>query len=179
MKIYLLLCFILTLTIFSCSREDTSSQESQLQVVTNFEKVLLLKKKCPVIYLKNSPELGIYNGSVGCVDSISEDSIKVKFGSSIIEIQPHTIEIVDDNDNINSITQIPLSLAFAITIHKSQGQTLSQGSILLDNTIFASGQAYVALSRFINLNNVNILKFNKNIFKVDKKVQQFYLKLNI
>tara|TARA_B100000768_G_scaffold135297_1_gene126081 strand:- start:2295 stop:3521 length:1227 start_codon:yes stop_codon:yes gene_type:complete len=142
---------------------------------TNLEKVLLLKKGCPVIYLKNSPELQIYNGSVGYIDSILEDSIKVRFDNNIIEIQPHTTEIIDDSDNINSITQIPLSLAFAITIHKSQGQTLSQGSILLDNTIFASGQAYVALSRFTNLNNVNILKFDNDVFKVDKKVQQFYL----
>lgn len=145
---------------------------------TNLEKELLLKKGCPVIYLKNSPELDIYNGSVGIVYSINDKCVKVKFKNNIIEIQPHTIEIIDDNENVNTVTQIPLSLAYAITIHKSQGQTLTQGSVLLDNTIFAPGQAYVALSRFTNLENVSILKFCKNVFKVDKKVQQFYLKIN-
>ena len=141
---------------------------------TNMVETLIIKKDCPVIYTINSPELNIYNGSVGYVDRITNDSIYVNFDNIIIEIQKYTINIENDNDDLYSVTQFPLLLAYAITIHKSQGQTLSQGSVLLDSSIFASGQAYVALSRFKNLEDINILRYHKNIFYVDKKVVEFY-----
>lgn len=141
---------------------------------TNMIENLIIKKNCPVIYTINSPELNIYNGSVGIVDRITDESIYVNFNNNIIEIQKHIINIENDNDDKYFVTQFPLMLAYAITIHKSQGQTLSQGSVLLDSSIFASGQAYVALSRFKNLKDINILKYHKNIFYIDQKVVEFY-----
>ena len=143
---------------------------------TNMVKTLIIKKDCPVIYTINSPELNLYNGSVGIVDKILYDSIYVKFKNMIIEIKKHTITIEnDDNKDVKyEVTQFPLMLAYAVTIHKSQGQTLTQGSILLDKSIFAPGQAYVALSRFKNLDDISILKYDRDIFYIDTKVKNFY-----
>lgn len=143
---------------------------------TLFEKELYLKVDAPVIYLINSPELNIFNGSVGFIKKFINGNPMVKFENDLIEIQQYKMEIENPYDENKPfyIYQHPLILAYAITIHKSQGQTLTQGSILLDKTIFAPGQAYVAISRFTDINKINILKYDKDVFKVDKKVKKFY-----
>jgi ATP-dependent DNA helicase PIF1 len=82
-------------------------------------------------------------------------------------------------DNISvSMEQIPLLLAYALTIHRCQGMTLSQASIVLDESIFECGQAYVALSRLKSLNGLNLLKFNPNVFRVNTSVKEYYKHFN-
>jgi len=70
--------------------------------------------------------------------------------------------------------QYPLLLAYSITIHRSQGQTLSQASMILDHNVWEKGQGYVALSRLQSLDGLHLLKYSPNIFKVDKTVKKYY-----
>ena len=139
------------------------------------EDKLILKIGVPVIYLINNSSHKIYNGSVGTVVGFVNDNPKVKFGNTILEITKHTLRDIY-NKNIIEMTQYPLLLAFAITIHRSQGQTLSQASIILDSSIFENGQGYVALSRLQSLDNLNLIKYNPLAFKSSSKVKEFYLK---
>jgi len=143
------------------------------------EDKLILKIGVPVIYLINNSSNKIYNGSVGTVVDFVNNNPKVKFGNTILEITKHTFRdmlSLKANKNVIEMTQYPLLLAFAITIHRSQGQTLSQASIILDNSIFENGQGYVALSRLQSLDNLNLIKYNPKAFKASEKVKEFYLK---
>ena len=75
-----------------------------------------------------------------------------------------------------SMTQFPLRLAYAITIHKSQGMTLE--NVVVDcNKIFEEGQTYVALSRVKNLNGLYLRGFSLDKIKVNSKVVEFYKNL--
>jgi len=69
-------------------------------------------------------------------------------------LQPSTTEDLPFNF---TRTQLPLQLAFAITIHKSQGQTLAYVGLVLDPPVFAHGQLYVALSRVTNHNSLHLV----------------------
>ena len=70
--------------------------------------------------------------------------------------------------------QVPLILAWAVTIHKSQGATLDIAEIDVGNSVFTTGQTYVALSRVKNLEGLYLKSFNENKIKVDSKVTKFY-----
>ena len=63
-----------------------------------------------------------------------------------------------------------------ITIHRSQGQTLSQASMILNRSVLEKGQGYVALSRLTSLDGLNLLEFNPTIFRIDNTVKAFYKK---
>lgn len=118
---------------------------------------LTLKKGAKVMFVLNRPEEGYMNGTLGVVDSLNEHFIKVKtaagklidvkmghWNNEVPEINPETQEIY--SKVIGSYDQFPLILAWAITIHKSQGQTFDKAVVNL-RRCFAEGQAYVALSR--------------------------------
>jgi ATP-dependent exoDNAse (exonuclease V) alpha subunit len=76
-----------------------------------------------------------------------------------------------------AIGQIPLRLAWAITIHKIQGATLPMADIDIGNTIFECGQSYVALSRVENLEGLYLSGFRPDKIKVHPGVKEFYKKI--
>lgn len=140
------------------------------------EPIIELKIGVPVIYLINNQANGLVNGSVGTVVGFNNDNPIVQFEFDKIEINRHSFN--KKFDGVKEITvcieQYPLLLAYSLTIHRSQGQTLSQCSILLDSTVWEDGQAYVALSRLKKLDNLTLLKYDPNVFKVSAKVKKFY-----
>jgi ATP-dependent exoDNAse (exonuclease V) alpha subunit len=143
------------------------------------EDKLTLKIGVPVIYLINNNSCKIYNGSVGTVVDFVNGNPKVKFNQTIIEIEKYTFRdtqsVIINNQKVDlEMTQYPLLLAFAITIHRSQGQTLSQASVILDKSIFENGQAYVALSRLQTIDNLTLIKYNPLAFKTSNKVKDYY-----
>ncbi|MEE4241583.1 MAG: helix-turn-helix domain-containing protein [Desulfopila sp.] len=121
---------------------------------------LTLKKGAQVMFIRNdlSPEKRFFNGKIGTVTHITTDSIRVKCATDgeIIEVEPTTWENIEYSLNeetqeisektIGAFNQFPLRLAWAITIHKSQGLTFDK-AIIDAQAAFAHGQVYVALSR--------------------------------
>ena len=69
---------------------------------------------------------------------------------------------------------MPLKLAYAISIHKSQGASIDYLEIDLGEDIFIAGQLYTALSRSTNINNIRIINISKNSFMQNQKVKKFY-----
>ena len=130
---------------------------------------------CQVMITRNlDTECGIINGTRGVVESIDYHSevviIKLCSGSSY---EVAMVELLDDDETpVCSI--MPLKLAWATTIHKSQGATIDKLDIDLGGDIFAYGQAYTALSRAVSLNGLRIKAVLKRSFKTDPKVKQFY-----
>ena len=124
------------------------------------EQTLELKVWAQVMFVKNdsSREKLYYNGKIGQITKIEADTIYVRCQDDDTELEvkqeewknvkyvlnPETKEI--DEEIIGSFTQFPLKLAWAITIHKSQGLTFEK-AIIDANESFAHGQVYVALSR--------------------------------
>ena len=75
------------------------------------------------------------------------------------------------------VSQVPLILAWALTIHKSQGSTLDAAEIDVGSGIFECGQTYVALSRIQSLDGLYLCAFNPQKIRINKKVQDFYNKI--
>ena len=77
------------------------------------------------------------------------------------------------------VSQVPLILSWALTIHKSQGSTLDAAEIDVGSGIFECGQTYVALSRVKSLNGLYLTSFDVGKIKINKKVKEFYELLKI
>ena len=121
---------------------------------------LELKIGAQVMFVKNDPSRDrlYYNGKIGKITKIDQDTIFVKCPGEFFEIEVHPVDWTNIKYSLNpetkevegkiigSFTQYPLKLAWAITIHKSQGLTFEK-AIIDANAAFAHGQVYVALSR--------------------------------
>lgn len=141
---------------------------------------LTLKKGAIVMFVKNNFNKGYVNGTLGTVIDFDEDDdypiVKTKSGQTII-VQPESWEIKEDDIVIAQISQIPLRLAWAFTVHKSQGMSLDAAEIDLSKT-FELGMGYVALSRVRSLDSIKLtgindlaLQVNSNIVEFDKNLQ--------
>ncbi|MEK7135470.1 MAG: PIF1 family DEAD/DEAH box helicase [Patescibacteria group bacterium] len=134
---------------------------------------LFLKVGARVMFTKNNFEEGFVNGTLGKVVSFSETSgypevmtDKNKF----IEVEPAEWAIEDNNKILASVSQIPLRLAWAITIHKSQGMSLDAAQMDLSQT-FEYGQGYVALSRVRTLSGLILKGLNRRALEVHPDIQ--------
>ncbi|MDR1447453.1 MAG: AAA family ATPase [Candidatus Ancillula sp.] len=133
---------------------------------------LELKKGALVIALKNDPEGDYVNGSRGIVTGFekSKDSevalarVELLDGTEHV-FTPSSWNITDQERIVASITQVPLQLAWAITIHKSQGMTLDSAYIDLSNA-FEMGMGYVALSRLRSLDGLFLRGYNSIALQV-------------
>jgi ATP-dependent DNA helicase PIF1 len=74
--------------------------------------------------------------------------------------------------------QLPIKLAFALSIHKSQGMTIDCVRTNIGNSIFSTGQIYTVLSRVRSLENLYIDDFNPSKIRINPKVKRFYKKLS-
>lgn len=134
---------------------------------------LVLKKHAKVMFVKNNFEVGYINGSLGEVIGFQDDD---EFGllpeiqltnGTVLLVEPETWSVENDEGKvIASLKQVPLRLAWAITIHKSQGMTLDAAEINLSHT-FESGQGYVALSRLKSIKGLRLLGFDAQALALD------------
>lgn len=151
------------------------------------DEVLELKEGAKVMFVKNDTETPrrFYNGKIGIITSIDEDLITVECPGDSDEISVSTLlwENIQYSTNketntieekiIGTFEQVPLRLAWAITIHKSQGLTFDK-AIIDAGKAFSPGQVYVALSRCRSLEGI-VLKspVNQESIGVDEQVAQF------
>lgn len=146
---------------------------------------LRLKQGALVMFVKNGDKW--HNGSVGIVENLGAKEIIVQLldddKNDLVVVKPEKWEKIeysrDENDRIveneiGSYKQFPLTLGYAMTIHKSQGKTLSKVIIDISRGAFAHGQTYVALSRTRHANDMHIVKpLSQRDLIFDKRILDF------
>jgi len=151
---------------------------------------LIIKKGAQVMFIKNdhTSEKLFYNGKIGSVVKVFDDIIYVQCpDNKIIEVEKvewHNIKYSIDKEKqsiketiIGTFKQYPLKLAWAITIHKSQGLTFEK-AIIDASAAFAHGQVYVALSRCKTLDGIILISpLSKHCIKHNPEVLNFFRKI--
>ena len=187
------------------SRANDVTDEMVEQFINdlNLPKELNFRVGAKIIFTLNDDEEGFYNGEVGIIEEVDEDSKSVRivsqssFGDNpqerreyiVVRHNYDKIKYVPRKDGRRgleiekqlTVSAFPFKLGYAITIHKSQGMTLSEGSVDCKN-IFTPEQFYVALSRFSSPKHLKIVNFNP-AFHIAKNeyIDNFYanaVKLN-
>jgi hypothetical protein len=163
-----------------------SFQESQLPT----QERLVMRLDAHVMMLNNDAEGRWINGSIGRIVDIAESkrgvervSVELMSGETV-SVKPHNWEMFQyrfndetealEQEKIGSFKQFPMRLAWAVTIHKSQGQTFDRVVLDIGNGAFAPGQVYVALSRCTSIEGL-VLKhpIAKRHIMVDPAVREF------
>lgn len=180
------------------SNETIHKQSLHVKKLESFKKVLPvaddleLKVGAYVLFCTNKHG-SYYNGQRGIVESIEEDEIAVRKDDGIVRVERHEFTLSENvflNDEVQaeplaSIKQFPLKLAYAITIHKSQGMSIETLVCNIDK-IFETSQFYVALSRakepknlLIHYSYTNFLDHIQRCVRVDERVREFYRKSEV
>ena len=156
------------------------------------EEELKLKNGAQVILIKNDKDKRWVNGTICKIEELLPNQVFVNIDGFTCEVKRETWENIEYYFNreknkieeriIGVFEQYPLRLAWALTIHKSQGQTFSKVIVDMGNGAFAHGQTYVALSRCKSLDGLNLkrpLEY-KDIILDDTvyRVQEIFQKIN-
>lgn len=135
--------------------------------------ILGLKVGAKVMFVKNNFEEGYVNGTLGIVEKCGHEEIRVKtLSGKIIDVGRVSWIIEEDGKIKAEINQYPLRLAWAITVHKSQGMSLDAAEIDLSQS-FEKGMGYVALSRVRSLQGLFLKGLNDMALSVNEEVLDF------
>jgi ATP-dependent DNA helicase PIF1 len=135
---------------------------------------LFIKEGAFVMFIKNNPAKGYSNGTLGKVIGFDTDNypiVQTYDGKEIVAL-PTGWQVEENETVLAEITQVPLRLAWAITVHKSQGMSLDAAEIDLSKS-FAYGMGYVALSRVKSLEGIRLLGINPKAFMVNGEIATF------
>lgn len=142
----------------------------------NFDEIINVKHGCKIMYLVNSKDNGLVNGTIGTlfVQKKSEEhderffillgSVKFEITQAEVTKKEYVLDELRDElvlKTIGTIKQMPIRLAYAITIHKSQGLTFDEMTVDLSEPCFSPGQLYVALSRASTPDGLRIITGNR------------------
>ena len=170
---------------FGKKGKDGSIKEENLPAPMN----LVLKVGAQVMFTRNDPSHRWVNGTLGTVVELNDKEIKIRVGNDIHDVGCVVWESYDyefdkekkklNKETVGSFTQFPLKLAWAITIHKSQGLTFDKMILDLSRGTFAAGQLYVALSRVRTLDGLYLTRPVKYAdIRKDDEVLAFTSKFN-
>lgn len=136
---------------------------------------LHLKKEALVMIRKNHAYNLYVNGTLGHILEMKDDLIKIKkLNGRVIELERTSFEILDADNKVQAeISNFPLSLAWASTIHKAQGASIDRVFVDLSG-LWENGQAYVALSRAKSLDGLFLKNWSPKYIKSSEQVQAFY-----
>ena len=146
---------------------------------------LNLKVGAQVMFTKNDTERRWFNGTLGKIESLTDDTIKVKLDNGVsYEVPQVTWDSIEyrynpetkqnEKEIVGALSQYPIKLAWAITIHKCQSLTFDRVAVDLDRGAFSNGQTYVALSRCRSLNGLELLSpISPNSIRVSSDVKEF------
>jgi len=160
------------------SREFTAKTKGNKNLLPTLIKSVLAPEKlklkigAKVMFVKNLPDKGVVNGSLGTVIGFNEEEeneavqVKLLDGKSVMAYEEKWSFDNETGSSLASFYQLPLRLAWAITVHKSQGMTLDAAQIDLSKT-FETGQGYVAISRLKNMKGLCVKGLNEMALKVD------------
>ena len=151
--------------------------------------VLKLKVGAKVMTIRNDGEAGYVNGDIGIIKELHKDRIIVEMKGRDVAVCEQTWEkneydytpkteeapAIVSKKIIGTYKQLPIKLAWAITMHKSQGQTYEKVYLDFNNGTFASGQAYVALSRCKTFEGLSMKReLTSSDIILDYKINHFY-----
>lgn len=172
---------------------EAKSHSFQAEITGDFpensypvSETLVVKEGAQVMFIKNDPsgEAQFFNGKIGHISSISSGTIKMKFGDgNEVAVPQYTWEnkrysLNKDTNEIDekilgSFTHFPIKLAWAVTVHKSQGLTFEKAILDLSGA-FTQGQVYVALSRLTSLNGLVLSsKIPQEGFDISRSMKEF------
>jgi len=171
--------------LYNKTKEDNQLLISKFKETSNIPDTLVLAVGAQVIFKKNIKDTNIVNGSRGVVKSFVEtEEIKgIEFPVIALLDGTHYIACPDTFSNCVSgcyeivKTMVPLKLAWACSIHSSQGLTLDYVVLDIGKDIFEFGQAYVALSRCRSLEELSLVSFNREKIFANPSVIEFYEKV--
>lgn len=161
------------LEVFEMTSQGKSNIVESLKKGCLSQEKLELKIGASVMFTKNNLNKGFVNGTIGAVSGFDKSNnnfpiVKTNSGRHIT-VEPVDWNMEDNGKILATITQIPLRLAWAITVHKSQGMSLDSAIMDLKN-VFEYGQGYVALSRVRRLSGLYLLGINAKALKVHPEV---------
>jgi len=143
------------------------------------QEILNLKVGAKVIFVKNNFDAGYANGTLGIVRNLEGSSggpVVETLTGKLIDVPVESWTIEEDGKVKAELKQYPLRLAWAITVHKSQGMSLDAVEVDLSRA-FEKGMGYVALSRVRSWNGLTILGFNDKALLVDPEVMSYDVQL--
>ena len=161
------------------TREDIQTELDYLSGNLICDKNIKIKVGAQVMCIINIPSTTndemICNGSQGIVTRFCQTTNQpiVKYHNGIEMVMGRHVWPSENIPGIG-VSQVPLILAWALTIHKSQGATLDTAEIDVGSGIFECGQTYVALSRVKSLNGLYLTSFDAGRIKINKKVKEYY-----
>jgi DNA replication protein DnaC len=151
---------------------------------------LAYKIGAQIMLLNNDIEKRWVNGSIGIILDIKEDDdgqeymkVRLQDNNAVVEVRPHTWEVynfgVEDNEIVSepagTFTQYPFRLAWAITVHKSQGKTFNKVVVDVGRGAFAAGQIYVALSRCTSFAGLTLkTPIRASDIRTDQRILDFF-----
>lgn len=171
--------------VFVMEKSGTAAKIEQLQKSVLAPEVLELKIGAEVMFVANNFAEGFVNGSRGRVIDFQDGApvVALQQNGRHITVTPHSWVLDEDGKQRAKVSQLPLRLAWAITIHKSQGMSLDSAEIDLSRA-FTPGMGYVALSRVRSLDGIYLrginntaLMMHPDIFTFDAQIQEASLAL--
>ena len=158
--------------VFIMSSQGQEALVSTLKKGCLSPETLRLKVGAAVMFTKNNPKEGFVNGTLGVVEAFDRHDdhpiVRTRNGRRV-DVEPMDWAVEEHGTIRARVTQLPLRLAWAITVHKSQGMSLDEAVMDLRN-VFEFGQGYVALSRVRRLSGLHLLGWNERAFLVHPEV---------